>query len=118
MVSEQTMILTVIGAIFASGGFWAFLTYMIQRRDIQDSAISQMLKGLGHDRICYLGARYVEQGYITKADYENLHDYLFKPYKKLGGNGTAEKIMREVDKLPLREDCPNEGRNGGKQNEN
>lgn len=108
MVSEQTMVLTVIGTIFASGGFWAFLTYMIQRRDIQTSAISQMLKGLGHDRICYLGAKYVEQGYITKADYENLHDYLFKPYQKLGGNGTAEKMMREVDKLPLREDCHDE----------
>lgn len=45
----------------------------------------------------------MQQGYVTKDDYENLHDYLFVPYKKLGGNGIAEKIMKEVDKLPLRE---------------
>lgn len=108
MTSEQTMIVTVIGAIFASGGFWAFLTYMIQRKDNKDSAESQMLKGLGHDRICYLGAKYIKQGYITKDDYENLHDYLFEPYKKLGGNGTAEKVMREIDRLPFEEEGRNE----------
>lgn len=108
MISEQTMIVTVIGAIFASGGFWAFLTYMIQRKDNKDSAESQMLKGLGHDRICYLGAKYIKQGYITKDDYENLHDYLFEPYKKLGGNGTAEKVMREIDRLPFKEEGRNE----------
>lgn len=108
MISEQTMIVTVIGAVFASGGFWAFLTYMIQRKDNKDSAESQMLKGLGHDRICYLGAKYIKQGYITKDDYENLHDYLFEPYKKLGGNGTAEKVMREIDRLPFKEEGRNE----------
>ena len=32
---------------------------------------------------------------------ENLHDYLFVPYQKLKGNGTAEKFMNEVQKLPL-----------------
>lgn len=92
---------SVILAIFASGGFWAFLTYLIQRKDTKDSAEAQMLKGLGHDRICWLGESYIARGYITKDEYENLHDYLFLPYKKLGGNGTAEKIMKEVEKLPL-----------------
>lgn len=101
MISEQTLIVSIVGAVFASTGFWAFLTNLIQRKDNKESAESQMLKGLGHDRICYLGARYIKQGYITKDDYENLHDYLFVSYKKLGGNGTAEKIMKEVERLPL-----------------
>lgn len=101
MISEQTLIVSIVGAVFASTGFWAFLTNLIQRKDNKESAESQMLKGLGHDRIYYLGACYIKQGYITKDDYENLHDYLFVPYKKLGGNGTAEKIMKEVERLPL-----------------
>ena len=104
MISEQTLIVSIVGAVFASTGFWAFLTNLIQRKDNKESAESQMLKGLGHDRICYLGACYIKQGYITKDDYENLHDYLFVPYKKLGGNGTAEKIMKEVERLPLLEE--------------
>lgn len=103
MVSAMTLICTVVAAIFASTGFWAFLTAMIQRRDKKESAEAQMLKGLGHDRICYLGSVYIKQGYITKEDYENLHDYLYTPYRKLGGNGTAEKIMKEVDTLPMNE---------------
>lgn len=101
MVSASTLIMSIVTAIFASTGFWAFLTYLIQRKDTKDSAEAQMLKGLGHDRICYLGETYVARGYITKDEYENLHDYLFLPYKKLGGNGTAEKVMKEVEKLPL-----------------
>ena len=101
MVSASTLIMSIVAAIFASTGFWAFLTYLIQRKDTKDSAEAQMLKGLGHDRICYLGETYVARGYITKDEYENLHDYLFLPYKKLGGNGTAEKVMKEIEKLPL-----------------
>ena len=95
----RELIITIVSVIFASTGFWAFLTYFIQRKENKDSAEVQMLKGLGHDRICHLGESYVNRGYITKDEYENLHDYLFLPYKKLGGNGTAEKVMREVEKL-------------------
>ena len=101
MVSESTLIISIVGAVFASTGFWTFLASLIQSKKTKDSAEGQMLKGLGHDRICYLGETYVARGYITKDEYENLHDYLFLPYKKLGGNGTAEKVMKEVEKLPL-----------------
>ena len=61
-----------------------------------------MLVGLGHDRIVYLGMKYIERGYITKDEFENLNDYLYKPYSKLGGNGSAERIMQEVRKLPIK----------------
>lgn len=61
-----------------------------------------MLLGLGHDRIVYLGGVYVGRGYITQDEYENLHEYLFKPYERLGGNGTASRVMREVENLPLK----------------
>ena len=35
-------------------------------------------------------------------EYDNLKNYLYEPYKKLGGNGTAERVMDEVDKLPIK----------------
>ena len=47
---------------------------------------------------------YIKRGWLTRDEYENLHDYLFQPYLDMGGNGTAQKIMKEVDKLPLRGD--------------
>ncbi len=100
MVSPETMIISIVAAVFGSTGFWAVVSTLIQRKTQKDDAQAQMLKGLGHDRICYLGECYINKGYITKDEYENLHDYLYIPYRNLGGNGTAEKIMREVDKLP------------------
>lgn len=104
---SNDVITTVIVAIFASSGFWAFVTFLIQshkakktKADTHEDLQSKMLKGLGHDRIIYLGTQYINRGYITPEEYESLYDYLYIPYRELGGNGTAEKIMNEVKKLP------------------
>lgn len=93
---------TIILAIFAAPGFWSLLKVVFQRLTNQRDAKTSMLVGLGHDRIVYLGSQYIKRGSITKDEYENLHDYLFVPYQKLGGNGTAKKIMDEVEKLPMK----------------
>lgn len=99
---------TIIAALITgacSSGLCSLIIFLIQRHDKKKdsrTAESDMLIGLGHDRIVYLGGKYVERGWITQDEYENLHDYLYKPYTELGGNGTAERIMREVDQLPLR----------------
>jgi len=31
-----------------------------------------------------------------------LDKYLYEPYKAAGGNGSAEKIMAELNKLPMK----------------
>lgn len=91
------MIITILCSVIASSGFWAFITKFSEKKDVR----TQMLIGLGHDRIIYLGMKYIEKGEITQSEYENLHKYLYEPYKKLGGNGSAERIMKEVDKLRI-----------------
>lgn len=99
MDPSTQMIVTIICSVIASSGFWACLQKSIERKDVK----TEMLIGLGHDRIVYLGLCYIEQGWITQDAYENLNDYLYKPYEKMGGNGTAKKIMDEVNKLPIRQ---------------
>ena len=89
--------LTIICSVIASSGFWAF----IQRKTDKNTSETRMLVGLGHDRIVELGLKYIERKWITQEEYENLNDYLYKPYKELGGNGSAKRIMQEVDKLPI-----------------
>ena len=37
--------------------------------------------------------------YIQK--HENLNDYLYMPYAKMGDNWSAKRIMNEIDKLPI-----------------
>lgn len=95
---------TIVAAIFGCTGFWTLVQFAVQKYMEKDSKQGKMLKGLGHDRICLLAEEYIKQGYISKEDYENLHDYLYLPYKELGGNGTAEKLMKEVEKLPIRDE--------------
>lgn len=95
-MNEQ--LLTIIISVFASSGFWAFLQFLMSKKD----AKNDMIMGLGHDRVVYLGTKYIERGYITPDEYENLYDYLYKPYEKLGGNGSAKRIMDEVRKLPTK----------------
>ena len=102
----MTPIIVAIIAGVTSSGLSSLVIFLIQRHDSKNgkrSAESDMLLGLGHDRIVYLGDLYIKRGSISKDEYENLHDYLYKPYCELGGNGTAERVMKEVEKLPLRE---------------
>ena len=90
---------TVFCAVLASSGFWAFMMKRAERKDIK----TEMLIGLGHDRILFLGMSYIARGYVTRDEYENLYAYLYKPYEKIGGNGSAKRIMDEVNRLPIRE---------------
>lgn len=93
----QTLI-TVVGTVLASSGFWMIIQKRMEKKDNR----SRLMLGIGHDRIIYLGTQYIERGYITADEYENLYDYLYIPYKNMGGNGSAEKIIEEVKKLEVR----------------
>lgn len=92
-----TIIVAVVTSVLGSSGLWA---WMLARRD-RKSAKTQMLLGLGHDRIIYLSMKYIERGWISQDEYEDLIKYLYAPYNELGGNGTAERLMNEVKKLPI-----------------
>ena len=92
----QTM-LTIIGSVVASSGFWALIQKKIEKKDVK----TVMLVGLAHDRIIYLGMSYIERGWLTCDEFENLDKYLFTPYANMGGNGSAVRIMNEVKKLPI-----------------
>lgn len=92
------MILTIIGSVLASSGLWTFIS---KRMDSKD-ARTELLIGIAHDRIIFLGMSYVDRGFITQEEYENLHTYLYEPYRKAGGNGSAERVIKEVERLPIR----------------
>ena len=95
------IIITIFCSVMASSGLWAYAT----KRFDKTSAQNEMLVGLAHDRIIEKGCEYIARDpqYITQQEYENLKVYLFEPYTQLGGNGTAAKIMSEVERLPIRE---------------
>jgi hypothetical protein len=90
--------ITSIVTLGASTGFWAYL----QHKDRAKTATTRLLMGMAYDTITTLGLAYIERGWVTKDEFEELNKYFFVPYKALGGNGVAERIMNEVSRLPFK----------------
>lgn len=91
-------IIPIIVAIFASTGFWQF----VNTRFAKKSAETKLLLGLAHDRLYDLCRHYIARGYVTTSEYDNLM-YIWKPYHECGGNSTGDKLVNEVDELPMKE---------------
>ena len=94
------MIVTIVGSVLASSGLWAMVGKKLDRKD----ARTELLVGIAHDRIVFLGMSYINRGWVTQDEYENLHTYLYGPYKKVESHdvGSVDRVMDEVGKLPIR----------------
>jgi hypothetical protein len=91
------MVITALTAVAASSGFWLYINPKRDNRELS----RRLLIGLAHDRIVCLSMTYIERGFITRDEYENLRMFLYEPYLELGANGSAQRLMKEVDNLPL-----------------
>lgn len=95
------LVATIICSVLASSGLWAYLTKRMDRKD----AKTDLLLGIAHEKILSLGMSYIERGYITRDEYENLHTYLYDPYRRVmkdGDTSAADRLIKEVDKLPIK----------------
>lgn len=92
-------IIVAVIAIFASSGFWSWLS----AKQRKESAEDRMILGICYMAICQLCGVYISRGYITRDEYTDLNKYLYEPYRARGGDGTCERLMTEVNKLPLKE---------------
>jgi hypothetical protein len=97
VVSWIQLALTSACSVLAGSGFWAYL----QHKSSNNRGTAALLMGLAYDRITTLGIHYIERGWVTRDELEELDKYFFRPYKALGGNGVAERIMMQVNTLPL-----------------
>lgn len=97
MPTWAQILVAVTVAVIGSNGLWAFL----QTKNDKKDAKTKMILGLGHDRIIDLCMHYIERGWVSNDEYEDLNKYLYTPYIDMGGNGTAKKLMAEVQKLPV-----------------
>lgn len=67
----------------------------------QLSTFEVAMKALAHDKIYKLTDDYIERGWVTLDELDNL-EYLYTAYRGLGGNGTGEKRYNRVQRLPIR----------------
>lgn len=95
---QWDIIVTLIVAVFGSTGFWSWL----MNKQKKKSAESCLLMGIAYSEIICRCEYYIKRGYISTDEYNELNRYLYKPYHENGGDGTAEKLMEEVKRLPIK----------------
>ena len=94
----QLIIVPIIVALLGSS-LWAGLIDVIKSKKKKLTTEQKMLLGLGHSILYTKLENYIEQGYVTVDQLEDL-TYLYTPYKDMGGNGTCERLYEEVCRLP------------------
>lgn len=87
---------TVLVAILASNGLWGLISRLTDKHSGRD----KLLMGLAYSEIINRADQYIARGYISSDEYHELCHYLYEPYKKMGGDGTAQRLMEKVEKLP------------------
>lgn len=65
----------------------------------EQELVKQGVLAILHDRLYQACQFYLQRGYCTLADRDNL-EYMFRPYKALGGNGTGEDLYDRCLALP------------------
>lgn len=107
---DNPQIITIMTAIIAGvcgSGFMGFLQFLINRHDQKNSKLDEnqedmknALKGILHSLIMENGKEYLEEQSMPLDDYNELNDYLYEPYVKLGGNGACKRLMEELEAKP------------------
>lgn len=95
----------VVTALLGGSGIWAWLKTRTDRNDSEDKLLLQVAR----NQLVSQGRFYLDRGYITMDEYEE-YESEYDIYSRLGGNGLARRVFKQVDELPI---LPN-GIDGGK----
>ena len=100
MDSGQIVAVAITGAytVLASAGFWSFFTRKAKSKDATEGLVV-MLAG---DLLYRLGDVYIRRGWIYSEEYKVFHEDIYLPYKELGGNGSVDNIMDQVNRLRIK----------------
>ena len=85
-------------------GLVGYVVWILQQQFSSKSATSRAMKILLRSEIYSQHARYMERGNISAMELHELTE-IYKIYTEdFKGNGTATRMMKDIEKLPLRED--------------
>lgn len=85
-------------SVLLSGAYHK-LSKQLKSERTRTNAINAGVLAILHDRLYQACTFYLKRKYCTLEDRDNL-EYMFKPYKALGGNGTGEDLYNRCLALP------------------
>ena len=95
-------LLAILGFIFASNGFWNFVTLRMQKKESKEDNLTKGVVALLHDSLYGKATHYLAVGEISLEEMDNLK-VVYTAYNALGGNGTGTELYSRCTKLHLTE---------------
>ena len=100
-MSNETL-LALAAILFGSQGLWTLIQTVWLNKHQKKTAENRLLLGIAFETIIDTAQRCINRGEIGADEYKELNEYLFQPYREMGGDGTAAKMIAEVEKLPIK----------------
>ena len=95
-------ITTIVLAIFASTGFWAFISQVYTAHKKMKTPQDEMLLALGRDRLLHLSKEYMSKGYIPDDEYDTFKA-MGEAYIAMDGNSSCKrKYLEAINQLSVR----------------
>lgn len=94
----------ILIAIISSGVLVTILNFVLNLiKDWYDrkNGLRAAMRILLDDRLCHLGEKYLEQGWITQEQLK-IFVKMHQSYKNLGGNGYHKTLMAKIESLPIK----------------
>ena len=85
-----------VTALLGGSGIWAWIKARTERDDTEDKLLLQVAR----NQLISQGRFYLDRGYITMDEYEE-YESEYDIYSRLGGNGLARRVFKQVDELPI-----------------
>ena len=98
---------SIVIAIISSGALSAIISAIfnaLQTRKKRKDGVKDGVKIILYDRIKFLGKAYINRGFVTAEELEDLttmHQIYHDP-EGLNGNGFLDSLMKNVNRLPLK----------------
>lgn len=96
---QTQVIITVLGCM----GFWELLRYLLESRRKKKTALEEATLALLHETLYPLLEKAVLRGSVGIEEFDRI-DNLYRPYERLGGNGTIKRRYDIVSDLPRTDD--------------
>lgn len=98
-------VVTIVAAVASSSALTAIINAVNEKKREKrqkDTGTSAGVRILLYDRIKHLGKSYIERGYITPEELEDLIEMHKVYHDALNGNGFLDAIMKQVKALPIK----------------
>lgn len=86
----------VVTTLLGGSGVWAWMKTRTEHNDYEDKLLLQVAR----NQLVSQGRSYLKRGYITMDEYEE-YESEYAIYSRLGGNGLARRVFKQVDELPI-----------------